>query len=83
MDKRYVIGGFGVLALMIIYSSTRKTEIKEVIDPSLDINTVNFDSSTLPSKLQPPYRLEEGEVVNTAKKKSLTGISFKPRFDFY
>jgi hypothetical protein len=82
MDKRYVIAGLSILAALIIYNSTKKVEVKDVIDPS-DINTKNFDSSTLPSKLQPPYRMAEGEVVNTAKKKSLTGISFKPRFDFH
>ncbi len=79
-NKKVYIG-IGALALLIFYCSTRKPVLKEVIDPTLVAK--EFDNSSLPSNLQPPYKLAEGETTNTAKRKSMTGLSFMPRFDRY
>jgi len=82
MDKKKVLIGVGIgLIALIIYSSTKKVElnIQEVVDPVIDKKS--FSENSLPVHLKPPYRLAEGEIMQTAKRKSLNGISFKPRFD--
>ena len=86
MDKnKYIYAGILLFAGLVIYSSTRKIEMEEVIDPSGGkIASVNGDgmSKRLPIFLQPPNRLSEGEEYKPSLlKKSLTGISLKPRFD--
>jgi len=87
MDKnKYIYIGLLLFAGLVIYSSTRTIEMEEVIDPSggkvAAANGEVFDSKKLPNFLQPPTRLAEGEDYKPSLlKKSLTGISLKPRFD--
>jgi len=85
MDKnKYIYAGILLFAGLVIYSSTRKIEMEEVIDPSGQLVSANGDgvSKRLPIFLQPPNRLSEGEEYKPSLlKKSLTGISLKPRFD--
>ena len=82
MDKKRLIYlGLGALVLLVAYNSTRKIQLKEIVDPTVT-DKKQFDSSFLPNTLKPPYMLAEGEEIRTASiKKSITGISFKPRFD--
>lgn len=78
--------GVGILALLIIHSSTKRVELREVSDS--DISQADkgpFDSSKLPADLKPPYRLASGEPIPMPQKRpfSLSSITLKPRFDGY
>jgi len=83
MNRNHLIyAGVGVFAILVIYYSTRKVYLQEVLDPSMV--SKNFDASSLPYKLRPPYRLAEGEPMQTARngrRLNITGLSLKPRFD--
>lgn len=87
MDKnKYIYAGILLFVGLVIYSSTRKFEMEEVIDPSggklAAANGNSVDKKRTPSFLQPPIKLAEGDnYVPSLIKKSITGISFKPRFD--
>lgn len=76
--KKLFYVGLAALGVLIVYSSTRKTEFKEVTETK---DQKNFDNSKLPSHLKPPYKMMEGDAMPTLNVKKLTGISFKPRFD--
>lgn len=73
--------GVGLFVLAVLYSSTKKVELQEVKEADLEQKT--FDSSSLPSDLQPPYRLASGEPIPRPIKKnfSIFSIGIKPRFD--
>ena len=78
--KKAIYIGLGVFALLVIVSSSKKVQLKEV--PDSVPNTLAFDHSSLPSDLQPPSRLNEGEALpETNKPKNITGINLMPRFD--
>jgi len=79
-NKKLLYAGIGAFALLVFYFSTRKSELKEVSEETA--GNKNFDHSSLPSHLKPPYMMRDGETFESAiKQKSLTGISFKQRFD--
>ena len=80
IDKKLIYAGVGVLVVLIIYNSTRRLELKEVVQPAL---TKSFDSSSLPSFLQPPFRINDGDPIPTPVKKEFTLnlIGAYPRFD--
>ena len=82
MNKKLIYASVGVLALLIVYSSTRKVELTEVTYPSITAKS-NFDSSSLPPSLRPPIRLSDSEPIPIPAKKgfSLNSIGLKPRFD--
>jgi len=82
MDKQiaYIGLGIGLFTALVIYNSTRKLELVEVVDPT-QTDTKSFDHASLPVNLKPPYRLADGEPLMTARRKGINGISFKPRFD--
>jgi hypothetical protein len=82
MDKKKLLYlGLGALALLVIYSSLKKDSLEEISEQQQDKKT--FDSSKLPESLKPPYKMMEGEVIKPTRpiKKSLIGLSLKPRFD--
>ena len=81
MDKQKALYiGVGVFLLLVIISSTRKVELKEVADK--DFEAINFDHSILPTELQPPVRVADNEeVTDLAKPKNLSLNGVKPRFD--
>ena len=85
MDKKkYIYIGILLFAGLVIYHSTKKIEMVEIIDPSGGkLAAVNGEANKkLPEFLQPPHRIAEGENYEPPLlKKSLTGINFKPRFD--
>lgn len=86
MDKnKYIYAGILLFVGLVIYSSTKKVEMQEVIATPTDGKTAaangNVDKKRIPSFLQPPNKLAEGEKYVPSLKKSMTGISFKPRFD--
>lgn len=77
--KKLIYAGIGIFVLLVIYNSTKKTTLVEVTNTPEE---KNFDSLSLPSNLKPPYRMADGETLPKLQiKKSLNGISFKPRFD--
>lgn len=76
--KKLFYVGLAALGVLIVYSSTRKTEFKEVTESQ---DQKSFDSSRLPSHLKPPYKMADGDKMPILNVKKLTGISFKPRFD--
>ncbi len=77
--KKLIYAGIGIFVLLVIYNSTKKTTLVEVTNTPEE---KNFDSLSLPSNLKPPYRMADGEALPKLQiKKSLNGISFKPRFD--
>jgi len=83
IDKKSLIYvGVGALVVLIVYNSTRKIELKEVTDAGIS-NKQNFDHSSLPSTLTPPYKLAEGEPLPPPIKKGFTlnSIGIKARFD--
>ena len=83
IDKKTLIyAGVGALVVFVVYSSTRKIELKEVTDATISIKQ-SFDHSTLPSSLTPPYKLAEGEPLPPPVKKGFTlnSIGLKARFD--
>lgn len=78
--KKALYIGLGVFALLVLVSSTKKVNLKEVEDSLPD--TMAFDHSALPTDLQPPSRLNEEEPLpQTTTPKNITGISLMPRFD--
>ena len=70
--------GLAALGVLIVYSSTRKPELKELVETQ---EQKSFDNSILPIQLKPPYKMAEGDKFPTLNVKKLIGISFKPRFD--
>jgi hypothetical protein len=86
--KHLVYLGVIVLAGLVVYSSTRKEEIVEVTDPTIqkqasaDGQESTFNHSMLPFQLRPPTRLSEGEPIpQNIVKKNVIGINLKPRMD--
>ena len=79
-NKKLIYLGVGVFMVLVIYNSTRKLELKEVTSPTAQ---KSFDSSSLPSYLQPPLRINDGDTIPTPVKKELTLnlIGSYPRFD--
>ena len=88
-EKKHLVSlGIIVLSGLIVYCSTRKEEIVEVTDPtvqkqaSADGQQSTFDHSMLPFQLRPPTRLTEGEAIpQNVVKKNIIGINLKPRMD--
>lgn len=80
IDKKLIYAGVGVLVILIVYNSTRKMQLKSVSEPA---PIKNFNSSSLPSFLQPPYRINDGEPIPAPVKKEFTLnlIGVYPRFD--
>lgn len=77
-NKKLFYIGLAALGVLIVYSSTRKPELKEYIGMQ---DQKSFDNSNLPIQLKPPYKMAEGDKLPTLNVKKLIGISFKPRFD--
>ncbi len=79
--EHLVYAGVSVLVLLVLISSTKKVELKEVKESELDAKS--FDSSKLPGELRPPYRLATGEPVPRPIKRNFNihSIGVKPRFD--
>ena len=80
VDKKHLFWiGLATLGVLIVYNSTRKTTLVEVMETQVQ---KTFDNSTLPSFLQPPYKMAEGDPMPQpfASKKTL-GLNLKPRFD--
>jgi len=77
-NKKLFYIGLAALGVLIVYSSTRKPELKEYIGMQ---DQKSFDNSNLPIQLKPPYKMAEGDKFPTLNVKKLIGISFKPRFD--
>jgi hypothetical protein len=83
MDKKKLLYiGLGALALLVIYSSLKKEALKEISEKREE-DKKTFDATKLPESLKPPYKMMEGEVIKPTRpiKKSLIGLSLKPRFD--
>jgi len=78
LNKNLFYIGLAALGVLIVYSSTRKPELKEYIGME---DQKSFDNSNLPIQLKPPYKMAEGDKFPTLREKKLIGISFKPRFD--
>lgn len=82
-NKSLLLGlGVGVLAFLIIHHSTKKLPLQEVLING-GANQEPFDHSILPSSLQPPRRLSDGEPLPKTAKRSLSfnSLGIKPRFD--
>lgn len=79
--QHWIYAGVGVLVLLVLVSSTKKVELKEIKET--DLEPKSFDSSTLPSDLRPPYKLATGEVIPRPIKRNFNihSIGIKPRFD--
>lgn len=78
--EHWIYAGVGLFVLAVLYSSTKKVELKEVNESELEQK--GFDSSSLPSDLKPPYRLATGEPVPRPIKRNFNIFSIgKPRFD--
>jgi hypothetical protein len=80
-NKKLFYIGLAALGVLIVYSSTRKPELKELKEVIGTQEQKSFDNSELPIKLKPPYKMAEGDKFPTLNEKKLIGISFKPRFD--
>jgi hypothetical protein len=80
IDKKLIYAGVGLLVVLIVYNSTRKMQLVSISEPS---TKNNFDSSSLPSFLKPPHRINDGEPIPAPVKKefSLNLIGVYPRFD--
>lgn len=57
-NKHLVYLGTAALVALVVYNSTRKVEIEEVADPSVETKQLNFDAKKLPFFLKPPKSLE-------------------------
>jgi hypothetical protein len=77
-NKKLFYIGLAALGVLIVYSSTRKSELQEVKGTQ---DQRSFDNSNLPIQLKPPYKMAEGDKFPTLNTKKLVGISFMPRFD--
>lgn len=78
--EHWIYAGVGLFVLAVLYSSTKKVELKEVNES--DLEQKSFDSSSLPSDLKPPYRLATGEQIPRPIKRNFNIFSIgKPRFD--
>jgi hypothetical protein len=78
--EHWIYAGVGLFVLAVLYSSTKKVELKEVNES--DLEQKGFDSSSLPSDLKPPYRLATGEQIPRPIKRNFNIFSIgKPRFD--
>ena len=87
-NKDFVYVGIGMFFLLVLYSSTKPTSIKQFSE--VDVNTdleskkLNFNSVSLPFFLKPPARINESEQVQPEKPRnlnSLNGVEFMPKFD--
>ena len=81
MDKKkFIYVGVGIFLSLVIYNSTKKMELKEV---TAEPNNKNFDNASLPTNIQPPLRINDGEPIPTPVKKEFTLnlIGAYPRFD--
>lgn len=79
-NKKAIYIGLGIFAFLVIISSSKKVQLKEVPDNVPD--TLAFDHSSLPIDLQPPSKLNENEPLPTINKpKNIVGINLMPRFD--
>ena len=80
MDKKHLIWiGIAALTVLIVYNSTRKTTLIEVTETQ---EQKAFDNSTLTSRLQPPYRMAEGDPMpKQFASKRILGLNSQPRFD--
>ena len=89
MDKnKWVYVGIGLFCLIVVINSTKKVQLNTVPISEVDeSNTKSFDNAALPTYLQPPVRLREGEnlpKLNVPKRLmgfALGGTKPKPRFD--
>lgn len=80
MNNRLAYIGLGALALMVLYFSIRKDELKEVLDPTMQKKS--FDQSKLPFSLRPPSKVGDNEVFSKVPaKRNLVGLPSKPRMD--
>ena len=79
--EHWIYAGVGALVLLVLVSSTKKVELKEVKETELEPKA--FDSSKLPTDLRPPYKLATGEVIPRPIKRNFNihSIGVKPRFD--
>ena len=81
LDKKQILYlGVGLFLFLVIMSSNRKIELKEVGDSPVQ---GDFDHNSLPLTLQPPFRVDNDQDIpqTFAPKRNLSGISLKPRFD--
>jgi len=83
VDKKHLIliGLAVTLGVVIVYYSTRKPALIEITEIE---EQKNFDNSTLPSRLQPPYKMAEGDPMpQRFASQRILGLNAKPRFDAY
>lgn len=80
INKKYLFwAGICVLGVLIVYNSTKKAEVLEITDTQ---EHKTFDNSTLPKRLQPPYKMADGDPMpKQFASKRVLGLSLKPRFD--
>jgi len=84
LKKEHLIyAGVGVLVILVILSSTKEVQLREVKDSDVSGEKKTFDSTELPPGLRPPYRLATGESIPAPARRKFTlgSISLKPRFD--
>jgi len=79
-NKKFVFWGcIAALTILIVYNSKRKIGLTEVTETQ---EQKTFDNSTLPARLQPPYRMAEGDPMpQKFAKQRILGLNSQPRFD--
>jgi hypothetical protein len=81
--EHLIYAGVGLFALLVLINSTKNVALQEVVVPSTK-SFEAFDSSSLPSDLQPPKRLPDNSPLpSTLAKRSLNlnMLGVMPRFD--
>ena len=81
--EHWIYAGVGVFVLLVLISSTKNVALQEVIAPTTK-SFEAFDSSSLPSDLQPPERLPDNSPIpiSLAKRSlNLNMLGVMPRFD--
>jgi len=83
LDKKQIFWiGVAALTVLIVYNSTKKASLIEVTETQEQQKQKAFDNSTLPSRLQPPYKMADGEPMpQPFAKKRILGLNAQPRFD--
>jgi hypothetical protein len=83
LNKKHLFWlGVATLGVLIVYNSTKKNTLKEFTEVKDTQEQKSFDNSTLPSRLQPPYKMADGEPMpQKFTQKRILGLNAKPRFD--
>jgi hypothetical protein len=74
-NEKYFFYGSGILVGILLLQKIMQNRTTDVY--------VNFNDVKMPSRLKPPTKLKEGEVMPRPIKRglSLNGMSYKRRFD--